>query len=120
MRKLIAYPLIGIIALAGSYYAYTRFSVSRSTTAGTNTVIIVSSGSIRNAVKATGKVYPVQESNLTFTKQGTITAIYKKVGDTVKAGDLIAELDAKSVNLDVASAKLSVANAVNSLNKILG
>jgi HlyD family secretion protein len=120
MKKVIAYPLIGIIVVTGAYFLYNKFSTTSSTTTGTNIVITVASGSIRNTVKATGKVYPVQESNLTFTRQGTITAIYKKVGDTVKAGELIAELDAKSMKLDVASAKLSIANAQNNLNKVLG
>ena len=71
-------------------------------------------------MKVTGKVYPVQESNLTFTKQGTITAIYKKIGDTVKAGELVAERDAKSQKLDLARSRISLSNAQNNLNKILG
>lgn len=77
MRKIV-YLLLTVIILGGSYYLYTKFYGAK-TTITKSTTVIVSSGSIRNVVKVTGKVYPVQESNLTFTKQGTITAIYKKV-----------------------------------------
>lgn len=108
-----------MIILGGSYYLYTKFYGAKTTTTK-STIVTVSTGSIRSVVKVTGKVYPVQESNLTFTKQGTITAIYKKNGDSVKAGDLIAELDAKSVKLDLANSKISLSNAQNNLNKILG
>jgi multidrug efflux pump subunit AcrA (membrane-fusion protein) len=118
MRKIIYLILISII-LGGSYYLYSKFYGTKTTTTR-NTTVTVSSGSIRNIVKVTGKVYPVQESNLTFTKQGTITAIYKKIGDTVKAGELVAELDAKSQKLDLASSRISLSNAQNNLNKILG
>ncbi len=118
MRKIV-YLLLTMIILGGSYYLYTKFYGAKTTTTK-STIVTVSTGSIRSVVKVTGKVYPVQESNLTFTKQGTITAIYKKNGDSVKAGDLIAELDAKSVKLDLANSKISLSNAQNNLNKILG
>lgn len=118
MRKII-YLILIVIILGGSYYLYGKFYGAKTTT--TKSIIItVASGSIRNVVKVTGKVYPVQESNLTFTRQGTITAIYKKIWDTVKAGELIAELDAKSQKLDLASSRISLSNAQNNLNKILG
>lgn len=77
MRKIV-YLLLTAIILSGSYYLYTKFYGAKTTTTRSTTVT-VATGSIRNVVKVTGKVYPVQESNLTFTKQGTITAIYKKV-----------------------------------------
>ena len=118
MRKIV-YLLLTITILSGSYYVYSRFYATKTTTTR-NTTVTVATGSIRNLVKVTGKVYPVQESNLTFTKQGTITAIYKKIGDTVKAGELVAELDAKTTKLDYSNAKISLSNAQNNLNKILG
>lgn len=118
MRKIV-YLLLTAIILGGSYYLYTKFYGAKTTTTKSSTVT-VSSGSIRNVVKVTGKVYPVQESNLTFTKQGTITAIYKKVWDAVKAGELVAELDAKTTKLDYSNAKISLSNAQNNLNKLLG
>lgn len=118
MRKIII-TLLTVAIIGGSYYIYANFYGAQKTQAVARSVTVWT-GSIRNVVKVTGKVYPVQESNLTFTKQGTITAIYKKVWDSVKAGDLVAELDAKSIKLDLANSKISLSNAQNNLNKILG
>jgi RND family efflux transporter MFP subunit len=42
-----------------------------------------------------------QEANLSFKVAGTIRSIHVKVGDPVKAGTLIAELDAKDYRLQV-------------------
>ncbi|MBX9808774.1 efflux RND transporter periplasmic adaptor subunit, partial [Candidatus Gracilibacteria bacterium] len=118
MKKIVTYILIVLVVGTGGYFGYKKIYPTATTT-GISRSITVATGSIRSVVKVTGKVYPVQESNLTFTKQGTITAIYKKVGDTVRAGDLIAELDAKSVKLDLASSKINLSNAQNNLNKVL-
>ncbi len=41
------------------------------------------------------------------------------MGDTVKVGDLIAEVDSKTAKLDVESASVNLANAQNNLNKLL-
>lgn len=82
-------------------------------------IIVVWTGTIRNSIKATGKVYEAKESNLAFTKQWKITYLWKKVGDTVKVGDLIAEVDSKTAKLDVESASVNLANAQNNLNKLL-
>ena len=116
MRK-IFYFAVTLVIIGGGYYGYTHFFATKSTPTRSQS-ITVSTGSIRSVVKATGKVYPVQESNLTFTKQGTITAIYKRIWDTVTAWELIAELDAKSIKLDLANAKINLSNAQNNLQKL--
>lgn len=75
-------------------------------------------GSITSTIKSTGKITPLQTSTLSFAKQGTISKIYKKVGETVKAGDLIAEVDATSAYKDIESARLTVSNARNNYDKL--
>ena len=65
-------------------------------------------GSIRSVIKVTGNIFPLQQTTLSFTKQGTLKKIYKKEGDIVKTGDVIAEIDAQTTALDIESAKLSL------------
>lgn len=84
-----------------------------------STFATVQTGSIRTVVKATGKVYPVQESSLSFTKQGTITKIYKKVGDTVTKDEVLAEIDATSAYMDIKSANINLSNARNTYNNLI-
>jgi multidrug efflux pump subunit AcrA (membrane-fusion protein) len=77
MRK-IFYFAVTLVIIGGGYYGYTQFFATKSIPTRSQSITVLT-GSIRSVVKATGKVYPVQESNLTFTKQGTITAIYKRI-----------------------------------------
>jgi len=51
------------------------------------------------------------ESRLSFRVAGTVDSIYVKVGDGVRAGDLIAELDAKDYELQVQEAEASLEQA---------
>ncbi len=107
----------GVILVSGaSYYYYTSQNTAQATVIQT---VSVQTGSLRNVVKATGKVYPIQSSSLAFSRQWTISKIYKKIGDSVKSGDIITEIDAKSAYLDIENAKISLSNAENNYQKII-
>ena len=108
---------LGAILLL-SFRGYWFFFRSSSTATTVNTLIRVMTGSITSMIKSTGKITPLQTSTLSFAKQGTISKIYKKVGETVKAGDLIAEVDATSAYKDIESAQLTVSNARNNYDKL--
>ena len=60
-----------------------------------------------------GAVKPMQFSRLSFETGGRIRKIRVKVGDTVKAGDVLAELDVRPLNLarQQAESQLSAARA---------
>jgi len=106
--------------LCGYFYGYQSYTwTATKQTRWSWAIITISTGSIENIVKVTGMVYPVQESALTFTRQGTITAIYKKIWDSVKSWDLIAEVDTTSAKLDIANAKVALSNAQNNLDKLV-
>src|SRR3989339_582576 len=76
-------------------------------------------GNLSQTVDATGKVASAGELDLRFEKSGNMAKIYKNVNDKVKAGDIIAELDVKSENAQVAGASASVSQAQANLNKVL-
>jgi RND family efflux transporter MFP subunit len=107
--------IIGILTIGGWYW---YFFMRNSSPTMTTTTSVVKTGSIRTTVKSTGKISPIQTSTLTFSRQWTLTKLSKKVGDRVKTGDVIAEIDASSAYLDIESAKISLSNARNSYNKI--
>lgn len=56
-------------------------------------IATVKVGSIIEKVTVTGKVAPYQKADLGFEKGGILAKVNVKVGDPVKAGDLIASLD---------------------------
>ena len=66
----------------------------------------VERGNIRETVTVSGKVEPVETSDLGFENGGKVTKLTHVVGDRVKAGELLAES-----NSDDLQAQLAAANA---------
>ncbi len=62
-------------------------------------------------VSASGKVLPEQWANLSFRAGGPIVKLIVQSGDTVKAGDLIAQLDDVDAQLAVSQAEAALAMA---------
>ena len=56
---------------------------------------------------------------LVFWAEGKVKAIYVKEGDKVKAGQLLAEIDKKSLSISLSQQALSIQNARISYNKLL-
>jgi len=59
-------------------------------------------------VIASAVVVPVQEAQLAFSLPGSITKVNVAAGDSVQAGDLLAELDNDSLKLEVEAAQRTV------------
>jgi len=77
---------------------------------------------IRDLVKtvsATGSVESADEIDLSFSNSGRISRINVAVGDEVKVGQTLAQLNTASVSADVANANASVAAAQADLDQIL-
>jgi multidrug efflux pump subunit AcrA (membrane-fusion protein) len=109
--------LLASLAIGGWGYWY--FFVGKSgVSASTNQVVRVSLGSISSSVKTTGKISPIQTTSLPFVKQGTITKIQKNVGDEVKSGEILAEIDTQNANMDIRNAQISLDNAKNNYDKL--
>ncbi len=67
-------------------------------------------GDLSLTVSGSGQVSSTNESKLNAEVSAKVKNVYFKVGDTVKAGDVIVELDDKDV-------KTSVANSINGLEQ---
>lgn len=69
-----------------------------------------SSGSLApSSVKVTGKIAPVTKSELGFDRSGVVGNINVRVGDMVKAGDLLVALDSYEAQASVVSAAANLA-----------
>jgi HlyD family secretion protein len=100
--------IIGIVAVAivGTTYLLSRHTESYSGAIATRR-------DLTETVSVTGSVIPDQSVSLTFDLQGKIAEVNVQAGDIVHAGDILAKLDASSVQaqLDGAEADLSAAQA---------
>lgn len=53
----------------------------------------VQQGTVRTAVTGAGTVEPVSQQNLSFTQEGQLVEVNVKVGDRVRAGQVLAKID---------------------------
>jgi multidrug efflux pump subunit AcrA (membrane-fusion protein) len=106
-----------VLLLAGGGYGiweWTRPS-SSSTTARTLSYT-VSSQTVQETVSASGTLSAAKEADLSFAVSGQITAVNVKVGQTVKAGQVLARVDTSSLKAqnDAAQSQLTAAKSAYS------
>jgi RND family efflux transporter MFP subunit len=71
----------------------------------------VKRGTIVDAIKVLGRVVSAQEADLSFRNSGRIREVYVQPGDMVSAGQVLAELDQRTLPWDLAKARNAVGAA---------
>jgi multidrug efflux pump subunit AcrA (membrane-fusion protein) len=94
-----------VVVGGGGAWAATRSSTTK---AATPTLVTATTSTIRQSVSATGTLEPAHRADLTFAVSGTVTSLPVVVGDTVRAGAVLATVDASSLKTAVTSAQASV------------
>ena len=74
-------------------------------TISSNQVVTLKKGSVTNSVTEKGKVVPSNSVEVFAEKPLPVTSINVKVGDVVKKGDVIAQLDSSSIEQQLKSRK---------------
>lgn len=102
--------VIALLLIGG--FAFYRYRASSSATPAFETAAVEKRDLIQT-VEVTGQIKPAARIELGFKNSGTIRGIGVKVGETVKAGQVLAELEDQNVLFAArsASAALSVARA---------
>ncbi len=72
---------------------------------------VVKRGTMLVAISASGSVEPQTRVNLAFEVPGRVAEVPVEVGDTVKAGDVLARLDSEQLALQVHQARAALASA---------
>lgn len=103
-----------LVLLVGSYFIFkTPASVANTVTD------IVKNSDLKQTVLATGQVVSSTDLNLSFNNSGVVKSIKVKVGDKVKAGQVLATLDGGSELAALTSARGALASAQARLKKTL-
>ncbi len=105
-RRGLILVLVVAIAAAAGYFVKLRYYTTPAVTMMTATV---ARGSIQETVLATGQLRPVKLVAVGAQASGRITALDVKLGDRVKAGDLIAEIDSVTQQNNLKTAEASLA-----------
>ncbi len=115
-----AIALLVAVAATAVWWEFMRGGGSTATTVQTATVSL---GNVTKSVSTSGTVAAQSTSNLNFTTTGSgssrITKVNVTLGQQVKQGDVLAELDSTDALSALASAKLSLGTAQSKLDQLL-
>lgn len=105
--KLLAAIVISTGLIGGGYFAYSRVSSSQMTTTQENPLQTAKAtvGDLVLYANGTGTIVPTTESSFGFDTSGQVREIYVQIGDQVKAGDVLAQLDDTDARLQLAEAQ---------------
>ena len=103
-KKRIFIPIgVAALACAGVVFFSTRSQATTTTTA--TELGKVTQTTLSSVVESSGSVTPKAENDLSFGVSGTVSKVNVKIGDKVKKGDVLAELDTTDLELAVAQAQ---------------
>ncbi len=118
MRRAIT-VLVILIGIAGlSWFGYQQFGGARAAASPDYEVVEVTRGDITAVVSASGTVLPERQANLVFQTTGIVTKVAVQVGDTVTAGQVLAQLDTKDLELALRQAQISLRQAEAQLQQL--
>ncbi len=122
-RNLLFLAALIVVAIIG-FVGYRLLNRSSSNQANQPTLqtAVARRGNLVVSASATGKVIAPQEVSLGFDESGTLSELLVKVGDKVKAGDVLARMDTgkteQDVALAIAEAQLNVVTAQQNLDDL--
>ena len=106
-RRWLWLPVVLVFAGA-AYYGWTNYA---RTTPSPNTVTeTVVRGDIENSVTAVGTLAAIKDVDVGAQVSGQLTRLHVEIGDMVKQGDLIAEIDPKSIQNRIEIDEAELAN----------
>lgn len=111
-KKKSLYIVLVIIALGGLWL----WQRQRSAGAITYETASVTQGSLKQTVEVTGEIKPAARIDLAFKSDGTLQSVNVKIGDKVKKGQVLAELEAEDPTFAYQRARAAVAIAQANLN----
>ncbi len=116
----IALIVIAVLAVAGAGLGMYRQAGSETLELAPGEEIVeVRQGTLGIAVDAIGNLIMPRKARLSFASSGTVEVLNVEVGDNVKEGELLAQLDLGPLERAVAQARYRLGTAQTSLDKLL-
>jgi multidrug efflux pump subunit AcrA (membrane-fusion protein) len=119
-RRLIAGAAVLIVVAVAAFFIWNNwFRCGSSTAAPVFTEATVTTGNVTKTISTSGTVSAESTANLNFSSAQKITKVNVTVGQAVKQGDVLAEIDASDANNALKSAQSNLANAQLNLQDVL-
>lgn len=106
-RKRVIGAVAAVAVLGGAAYTLAGFNTATASFEPSRLSTVERSTMVRSVV-ATGKVEPISKVELKSKANGIIERLHVEVGDLVKAGDVLAELDKENLNARVREARANL------------
>ena len=118
-KRLIGLAALAVVVAAGAYALWAMvLSGGGSATAAVQTAK-VETGSISKTVSTTGTVAAQSTTSLSFSQSGKVTAVNVRLGQEVKQGDVLAEIDSTSLQQALTTAQVGLSSSQTRLNQLL-
>jgi HlyD family secretion protein len=112
--KIVSAVLLLAVLLGGGIYTYSRITAKNAANTANETPLQTAKATKGNLVlyaNGTGTVIPAEETTFGFNTSGQVSEINVKIGDQVKTGQVLAQLDDTD-------AKIKLAEAQEAMNKL--
>jgi HlyD family secretion protein len=122
MKKINSLPKILVLVILSSAVILSACSAGSSSTAGASSSAdslgAVSSVTVTDSIQTSGNLDADQLASLGWKTSGIVDKVNVKVGQNVKAGDVLATLKANSVPANIASAQADLVTAQRNLEDV--
>ncbi|MFH1255339.1 MAG: efflux RND transporter periplasmic adaptor subunit [bacterium] len=112
----IVFLIILLLAAGGCYYGYNKYKIGNAKPRYIASA--VKKGTLIVSVSSSGQISASNQVDISSKVSGYIAKIAVAAGQEVKAGDLIAQIDAKNAYKAVRDAKLNLESAYLSMDKL--
>ncbi len=118
-KRLIMLVVAAALVIAVGTALWATFLRDGSSTAAQTQTAKVTLGTITKSITTSATAASQSTANLSFGQSGLVTAVNVKVGQAVKQGDILAQMDAQSLQDAVTKAQVSLTEAQTQLNTLL-
>jgi len=110
---------VALVVAVGGFFIYRRVRSASQSQASTIQTATVTRGTLTVTVDASGTLEAPQVATVAWRTSGVIASIHVALSDTVKAGDVLMELDPSSLDQSVIQAKADLISAQQALSDLL-
>ena len=119
MKRAVTILVVVALVAAGGYVGYRMLSKPAATSNSAAQTATVKKGPLIVTISSAGSISAHSSGDVSFRVSGQIKAVHVKLGDTVKAGQALAELDDSDLQLSVSAAENSLLSAQASYRKLV-
>lgn len=108
MRRLLIILVVVAVVVGGGLLAYRYLNAKAQTPEAQREEATARRGTLVSLVNVTGTIMPERQTMLAFQSTGRVAAVPVVEGQTIRAGDTLAQLDTTDLDLGVAEAGLAL------------